>query len=91
MVGGLTRQLPTHKSLSALRQRAREYIPITNCINFDAVDVAALAVGNGSVDWETLKAVAERLMELLHLLWSTCGPDSFNFLLGSEAKLGYLK
>ena len=76
MVGGLVRQLlkPTQSKSpeSALRQRAREYIPITNLhLHFDAVDVAALAVGNGSVDWETLKAIAaERLMELLHLLWS---------------------
>lgn len=76
IAGGLVRKLlePT-KSKSpeaALRQRAREYIPISNLhLHLDAVDVAALTVGNGSVDWETLKTIAaERIMELLHLLWN---------------------
>jgi len=76
MAGGLVRQLlkPTKSKSpeSALRQRACEYIPISNLhLHFDAIDVAELAVGNGSVDWETLKAIAaERVMELLHSLWN---------------------
>lgn len=76
MAGGLVRQLlkPTKSKSpeSALRQRASEYIPISNLhLHFDAIDVAALDVGNGSVDWETLKTIAaERILELLHLLWN---------------------
>lgn len=89
IAGGLVRKLlePTKSKSpeSALRNRAREYIPISSLhLHLDAVDVAVLTVDNGSVDWETLKTIAaERIMELLHLLWnprsgridSTFSPD----------------
>lgn len=76
ITGGFVRRLlaPT-KSTSpetALWQRAREYVPISSLhLHFDAMEVAALAVGNGSADWETLKTIAaERVMEILHSLWN---------------------
>ena len=76
MAGGLVRRLlESTKSKSpeaALRQRAHEYVPISNLhLHFDAIEVAALTVDNGAVGWETLKTIAaERVMELLHLLWN---------------------
>lgn len=74
--GGLLADLlkPTeakHASI-ALAQRAMEYQHASPVhLHFDAVEAAAVSVGNGDVPWEQIKAIsARRIMDLLHARWS---------------------